>query len=84
MSAQDILIQSSNIGTLLIARKIGEEKLKNFIEKIGLLKKPTIELEEIGQPLSFNWEKCKLETVSYGHGITTTPFASCYSLCSAS
>ncbi|MGA0057365.1 MAG: peptidoglycan D,D-transpeptidase FtsI family protein [Pelagibacteraceae bacterium] len=73
MSAQDILIQSSNIGALLIARKIGEEKLKNFIEKIGLLKKPTIELEEIGQPLSFNWEKCKLETVSYGHGITTTP-----------
>ena len=23
--------------------------------------------------LNFNWNKCKLETVSYGHGITITP-----------
>ena len=73
LSAQDILIRSSNIGSLMIARKIGEEKLKNFIEKLGLLKTSNIELEEVGQPLNFKWEKCKLETVSYGHGITTTP-----------
>ena len=31
------------------------------------------ELYEIGSPLNFSWNKCKLETVSYGHGITTTP-----------
>ena len=37
------------------------------------MKPQTLELEEIGSPLSFKWEKCKLETVSYGHGITTTP-----------
>ena len=32
-------------------------------------------------PLKFNWNKCKLETISYGHGITTTPLqaASVYS-----
>ena len=73
LSAEDILIRSSNIGTLMIARKIGEEKLKNFLENLGLLKSIDFELEEIGKPLSFKWEKCKLETVSYGHGITTTP-----------
>ena len=38
-----------------------------------MLKPQKIELEEIGSPLPFKWEKCKLETVSYGHGITTTP-----------
>ena len=38
-----------------------------------LLKTPEIELEEVGNPIKFNWNKCKLETVSYGHGITTTP-----------
>ena len=54
-------------------RKIGEEKLKNFLEKLGLLKILNFELEEVGRPLNFNWEKCKLETVSFGHGITTTP-----------
>ena len=57
----------------MIGRKVGEEKLKNFLEKLGLLRTVNFELEEIGRPLSFNWEKCKLETVSFGHGITTTP-----------
>ena len=32
-----------------------------------------IQLEEVGNPIQFDWNKCKLETVSYGHGITTTP-----------
>jgi cell division protein FtsI (penicillin-binding protein 3) len=73
LSAEDILIRSSNIGSLMIGRKVGEEKLKNFLERLGLLKTINFELEEIGRPLDFRWEKCKLETVSYGHGITTTP-----------
>ena len=73
LTVEDILIRSSNIGTLLIARKIGEEKYKNFINNTNLLKNPKIQLEEVGSPIKFNWNKCKLETVSYGHGITTTP-----------
>tara|TARA_B100001121_G_scaffold310217_1_gene340095 strand:- start:7355 stop:9082 length:1728 start_codon:yes stop_codon:yes gene_type:complete len=73
LSVEDILIRSSNIGTLMVARKVGEEKFKKFIAKAKLLKTSEIELEEVGKPLRFNWNKCKLETVSYGHGITTTP-----------
>jgi len=73
LSAEDILIRSSNIGSLMIGRKVGKEKLKSFLERLGLLKTINFELEEIGRPLSFKWEKCKLETVSFGHGITTTP-----------
>ena len=73
LSAEDILIRSSNIGSLMIGRKVGEEKLKSFLKRLGLLKIVNFELEEIGRPLNFNWEKCKLETVSFGHGITTTP-----------
>ena len=73
LSVEDILIRSSNIGTLLIARKIGEEKFKKFINESRLLKNPDLQLEEVGNPIKFNWNKCKLETVSYGHGITTTP-----------
>ena len=73
LSVEDILIRSSNIGTLLIARKIGEEKYKKFINDAKLLKSPKIQLEEVGNPINFDWNRCKLETVSYGHGITTTP-----------
>ena len=73
LSVEDILIRSSNIGTLLIARKIGEEKFRQFIKDTRLLKSPDLQIEEVGRPIAFNWNKCKLETVSYGHGITTTP-----------
>ena len=73
LSVQDILIRSSNVGTLLIARKIGKEKLKQFINDSNLLKSPELEIEEVGKPINFEWNKCKLETVSFGHGITTTP-----------
>ncbi len=73
LSVEDILIRSSNIGTLLIARKIGEKKFKEFLEKAKLLKSPDLPLEEVGRPINFEWNKCKLETISFGHGITTTP-----------
>ena len=57
----------------MIARKIGEEKFRKFIENTNLLESPELQLEEVGNPIDFKWNKCKLETVSFGHGITTTP-----------
>ncbi len=73
LSVEEILIRSSNIGTLMLAKKIGETEYKNFINKTNLLKTPSFELEELGTPLNFEWNKCKLETISYGHGIAITP-----------
>ena len=73
MTVEDILIQSSNIGTVKIARKIGEEKYKKFLKELNLFNSPDFELDEIGSPIPFTWNKCKLETISFGHGITTTP-----------
>ena len=73
MTVEDILIQSSNIGTVNIARKVGEKKYKKFWKQWNLLNSPKFELDEIGSPIPFNWNKCKLETISFGHGITTTP-----------
>ena len=73
LSVEDILIRSSNVGTVKIARQVGKEKFINFINKTDLMNRPSIQLSELGQPLSFEWEKCRLETVSFGHGITTTP-----------
>ena len=73
LSVEEILIRSSNIGTLILAKKVGQEKFKNFIRNTSLLSKPKLELEELGTPLDFKWNKCKLETISYGHGIAITP-----------
>ena len=73
LSVEEILIRSSNIGTLILAKKVGQQEFKNFIKNTNLLSKPELELEELGTPLNFKWNKCKLETISYGHGIAITP-----------
>ena len=72
LTAEQILIRSGNIGSVRIGQLIGIEKFKSFLYKIGVLGKIDFDIEEIGKPLEFNWGKCKLATVSYGHGITTT------------
>ena len=73
LSAQQILIRSSNIGAVKIAQRVGVENYKKFLNSLGLFQKINFELAEIGTPLSFKWGKCKLATASFGHGITTTP-----------
>ncbi len=73
LTAEQILIQSGNIGSVRIGQKLGQEKLKSFLEKIGILNKIDFDIEEVGKPLDFKWGKCKLATASFGHGITTTP-----------
>ena len=73
LSAEQILIRSSNIGAIKIAQMVGSEKLKNFYKTLELFDRINFELEEVGTPLPIKWENCTLETASYGHGITTTP-----------
>ena len=81
LSVEEILIRSSNVGSVILARKIGEQRFKEFIENTKLLKSPELEIEEVGVPHKIKWNKCKLETIAFGHGITTTPLqaASIYS-----
>tara|TARA_B100001142_G_C14329909_1_gene653650 strand:+ start:365 stop:2050 length:1686 start_codon:yes stop_codon:yes gene_type:complete len=73
LNVEEILIRSGNIGSVRIGQKIGIEKFKSFLDKIGVLNKIDFDIEEVGKPIPFNWGKCKLATASYGHGITTTP-----------
>ena len=72
LTAEEILIRSGNIGSVKIGQRVGEEKFKLFLSKIGILEKINFDIEEVGKPIEFNWGKCPLATASYGHGITTT------------
>ena len=73
LSAEQILVRSSNIGAVRIAQEVGINKYKNFLNSLELFDTINFDLEEVGEPLPFRWGKCKLATSSYGHGITTTP-----------
>ena len=72
LTTEEILIKSGNIGSVRIAQKVGEEKFKLFLSKLGILDRIDFDIEEVGTPIKFNWGKCPLATASYGHGITTT------------
>ena len=73
LTAEEILIRSGNIGSIKIAQKVGLENFRKFLEDLDLLYKIQFDIEEVGNPISFKWGKCKLATSAYGHGITTTP-----------
>ena len=81
LSVEEILVRSSNVGSVILAKMVGEQKFKEFIKNTKLLSSPELEIEEVGMPHKIKWNKCKLETIAFGHGITTTPLqaASVYS-----
>ena len=72
LTAEQILIRSGNIGSVRIGQKIGEEKFRSFLAKLGVLEEINFDIEEVGKPIKFNWGKCPLATATFGHGITTT------------
>ena len=84
LTAEQILIQSGNIGSVKIAQKIGEEKYRSFLTKLGIIGEINFDIEEVGKPIQFKWGKCPLATASFGHGITTTllQIAKAYSIIS--
>ena len=82
LTAEQILIRSGNIGSVRIAQEIGLDRFKSFLNKLSLINPIKFDIDEVGMPVSFKWGKCKLATVSYGHGITTTiiQLANAYSI----
>ena len=76
LSVTDIIVKSSNIGTARIAKMIGGERQRSFMDGLGFLKPTSIEMMEakVGRPLiPATWSELSTMTVSYGHGLSTTP-----------
>ena len=72
LTAEQILIRSGNIGSVRIGQKIGPEKHKFFLEKVGVLSQINFDIEEVAPQKNYNFGKCKLATASFGHGVATT------------
>jgi cell division protein FtsI (penicillin-binding protein 3) len=76
MLIQDILAQSSNKGSAILALRAGKEAQQDVLRKLGLFSKVPIELAESAKPLlPGEWQDITTATVSYGHGISVTPLA---------
>ena len=76
LSVTEIIEKSSNIGTARLAQQIGAERQRSFLGELGMLEPTPFEIVEAsgGTPLTpKNWSELSAMTISYGHGISTTP-----------
>jgi cell division protein FtsI (penicillin-binding protein 3) len=74
LTLPEIYMYSSNIGAAKIAVDVGATRQKAFLDKLGLLRRSTIELPEVGDPLwPSAWREVNVMTIGFGHGIAVTP-----------
>ena len=74
LSVPEILIYSSNIGSARMALEAGGEFQRQFLDRMGMLSPPSLELPEVGAPLVPNpWREINTVTISFGHGLSVTP-----------
>lgn len=75
-SVTNVIVKSSNVGTARIAMQIGAERQRDFLGQLGLLQATPVELIEAptGAPLlPRNWSEISMMTISYGHGLSSSP-----------
>ncbi|SLN52649.1 Peptidoglycan synthase FtsI [Roseovarius litorisediminis] len=76
LSVTKVIVKSSNIGTARIAQMIGADRQQEFLKSLGLLDSVPFEMVEAkgGQPLlPPKWSELSAMTISYGHGLSTSP-----------
>ena len=74
LAMPDILAESSNRGTAMLALKVGGQAQKRYLKELGLFDRVPFELAESASPqVQDRWIDLTTVTVSYGHGISVTP-----------
>ena len=74
LSVEEVFIYSSNIGTAKMADVVGTQGHQDFLTKLGLLTRMDTELPELATPTQpKEWKKINSVTISFGHGMATTP-----------
>jgi cell division protein FtsI (penicillin-binding protein 3) len=76
MTLADIISQSSNIGTTMVAQRVGSERLYHFLERFGLSTKTGIGFPGEVDPILPNlahWSGTSIATIAFGQGVAVTP-----------
>jgi cell division protein FtsI (penicillin-binding protein 3) len=74
LTLPEVFQYSSNVGTARIIDIVGIDAQKDYLTKLGLLTKMQTELPEVKMPSQPKvWKKINSVTISFGHGVSTTP-----------
>jgi cell division protein FtsI (penicillin-binding protein 3) len=76
LSLAEVIVKSSNVGTARVAMDIGATRQKAFLDELGFMEASPLEITEASgsKPLlPKNWSEISTMTISYGHGLSTSP-----------
>lgn len=74
LTVPEIFMYSSNIGSVRMALDAGTPAQQALMNKLGMLRRTSVELPERGMPMPPNpWLEVSTMTVSFGNGIAVTP-----------
>ena len=74
LTVAEIFRYSSNIGSARMARAVGSERQRAFLERLGLTRASPVELPEVGWPMIPDpWREINTMTISFGHGLAVSP-----------
>ncbi|MDE1466954.1 peptidoglycan D,D-transpeptidase FtsI family protein [Aurantiacibacter sp. D1-12] len=75
LNVPQTLIHSSNITSVQIGQEVGGERMREYLDQLGMLEAPYIELYARGAPLGVNdnWNDSKAAYVGFGHSLAVTP-----------
>lgn len=76
LSLPEILMYSSNIGTVQIAFELGIDKQYDYLKSFGFLSKLNVDFPEVSNPIYPKYEKMNSissATISYGYGLSASP-----------
>ncbi|HRO15885.1 MAG TPA: penicillin-binding protein 2 [Paracoccus sp. (in: a-proteobacteria)] len=76
LSVADIIVKSSNVGTVRIAQMLGAERQQKFLKALGFFEPTPVEMTEAptGKPLvPQRWPAVTSATVAFGHGLAASP-----------
>ena len=71
---REIVAHSSNIGAARLALRLGGARQRSYLERLGLMSQPTLELARRQEPIASNARSRRdVAGLGFGYGLATTP-----------
>jgi cell division protein FtsI (penicillin-binding protein 3) len=74
LTVREVFLYSSNVGAGMLALRVGSERQREFLAKLGLLDALRTEAGPVAPPqLPTAWARTETITIAYGHGLAVAP-----------
>ncbi|MET0181817.1 MAG: penicillin-binding protein 2 [Caulobacterales bacterium] len=73
---REILVHSSNKGAAMLALRVGRQRQRTYLERLGLLRASPLQLAENAAPIAPRMQsRLDVATLGFGYGLATSPAA---------